>query len=90
MAKNGNGRIRWKHFAFFFHLQKHHQMSLKFQKTNDDTNVQYSENIHKEDSQPQFPENNSDLDTIDTECEETKSQNPAFIDLATIQNQHQR
>ena len=35
-------------------------------KTNDDTNVQYSENIHKEDSQPQLPENNSDID-IDTE-----------------------
>ena len=28
-------------------------------KSNDDTNVQYSENIHKEDSQPQLPENNS-------------------------------
>ena len=32
-------------------------------RTNDDTNVQYFENIHKEDSQPQLPENNSELDT---------------------------
>ena len=52
-------------------------------RTNDDTNVQYSENIQKEDSQPQLPENNSDLDTIHTECEETTSQNPTFISLAT-------
>ena len=40
-------------------------------KSNDDTNVQYSENIHREDSQPQLTENYSFLDTIDTECEET-------------------
>ena len=57
-------------------------MYLKFQ-NNDDTNVQYSENIHKEDSQPQLPENNSDLHTIDTDCEETTSQNPPFINMAT-------
>ena len=52
-------------------------------RNNDDTNVQYSENILKEDSQPQLPENNSDLDKIDTKCEGTTSHNPSFINLAT-------
>ena len=52
-------------------------------RNNDDTNVQYSENIHKEDSLPQLPENNSDLDKIDTQCEGTTSQNPSFINLVT-------
>ena len=83
IGKNGNGRIRWKHFALFFSFAKTSSNVSEIPKTNDDTNVQYSENIHKEDSRPQLPENNSDLDTIDTECEENTSQNPTFINLAT-------
>ena len=67
----------------FFSFAKTSSNVSEIPKTNYDTNVQYSENIHKEDSQPQLPENNSDLDTIDTECEETTSQNPTFINLAT-------
>ena len=58
----------------FFSFAKTSSNVSEIPRTNDDTNVQYSENIHKEDSQPQLPENNSDLDTIHTECEEiTKS-----------------
>jgi len=70
-------------FCPFFSFAKTSSNVSEIPKTNYDTNVQYSENIHKEDSQPQLPENNSDLDTIDTECEETTSQNPSFINLAT-------
>ena len=51
-------------------------------RTNEDTNIKYSENILKEDSQPQFPANNSDLEKIHKECEDTSSQNPTFINLA--------
>jgi len=67
----------------FFSFGKTSSNVPEIPKTNDDTNVQYSGNIHKEDSQPQLPENNSDLDTIDTECEETTLQTPTFISLAT-------
>jgi len=67
----------------FFSFAKTSSNVSEIPKTNDDTNVQYSENIHREDSQPQLPETNSDLDTIDTEREETTSQNPTFINLAT-------
>lgn len=70
-------------FCPFLSFAKTSSNVSEIPKTNDDTNVQYSENIHKEDSQPQLPENNSDLHTIDTECEETTSQNPTFINLAT-------
>ena len=70
VAKNGNGRIRWKHFAFLSFAKTSSNVS-EIPKTNDDTKLQYSENKHKEDSQPQLPEKNSDLHTIDTECEET-------------------
>ena len=83
MAKNGNGRIRWRHFALFFSFAKTSSNVSEIPKTNDDTSVRYSENIHKEDIQPHRPENNSDLDTIDTECEETSSQNQTSISLAT-------
>ena len=83
VAKNGNGRIRLKHFALFFSFAKTSSNVSEIPRTNDNTNVQYSENIHKEDSQPQLPENNSNLDTIHTECEETTSQNPIFINSAT-------
>jgi len=74
-------------FRPFFHLQN---IVSEIPKTNDDTNVQYSENIHKEDSQPQLPENNSDLDTIDTECEETTSQIQLSSIWQELRNQHQR
>ena len=67
---------------FFFPFAKTSSNVSEIPKTNYETNVQYSENIHKEDSQPQLSENNSDLDTIVTEYEET-SQNPTFINLAT-------
>jgi len=68
-------------FCPFFSFAKTSSNVSEIPETNYDTNVQYSENIHKEDSQPQLSENNSDLDTIDTEGE--TSQNPAFINLAT-------
>ena len=70
-------------FCPFLSFAKTSSNASEIPKTNYDTNVRYSENIHKEDSRPQFPENNSDLHTIDTECEETTSQNPTFINLAT-------
>ena len=69
-------------FCPFFSFAKTSSNVSEIPKTNYETNVQYSENIHKEDSQPQLSENNSDLDTIVTEYEET-SQNPTFINLAT-------
>ena len=81
-AKSGNGRIRWKHFALFYHLQKHRQMS-EIPKTNVDTNVQYSENNHKEDSQPR---------TFTQYIQNVKKHHK--IQLSSIwqqlQNQHQR
>ena len=67
----------------FFSFAKTSSNVSEIPRTNDDINVQYSENIHKEDSQPQLPENNLDLHTTDTECEETTSQNPTFINLVT-------
>ena len=69
-------------FALFFSFAKTSSNVSEIPRTNDDTNVQYSENIHKEDSQPQLPVNNSDLHTTDTECEETTPQNQTFINLA--------
>ena len=71
-------------FCPLFFICKNIVKCLRNSKTNVDTNVQYSVNIHREDSQPQLPENNSDLHTIDTECEETTAQNPTFINFATI------
>ena len=50
-AKNDNGRIRWNHFALFS-FAKISSNASEIPRTNDDTNVHYSENIHKEDSQP--------------------------------------
>jgi len=58
-------------FCPFFLICKSLSSVSEIPKTNADTNVQYSENIHKEDSWPQLPETNSDRDTTDTECEET-------------------
>ena len=55
----------------FFSFAKTSSNVSEIPKTNDDTNVQYFENIHREDSRPQLPETNSFLDTIDTEREET-------------------
>ena len=74
VAKNGNGRIRWKHFALFSFAKTSSNVS-EIPKTHDYTNVQYSENTHKEESRPQLPETNSDRDTIYTEREQTTSQN---------------
>ena len=70
-------------FCPFLSFAKTSSNVSEIPKTNDDTNVQYYENINKEDSQPHLPENNSDLHTIDTECEGTTSQHPTFINLAT-------
>jgi len=81
--KNWSGCKKWQKMAMggsdgsilpFFSFAKTSSNISEIPKTNDDTNVQYSENIHK-DSRQQLPETNSDLDTIDTECEQTSSQN---------------
>jgi len=82
-GKNWQWADQMEAFCPSFSFAKTSSNVSEIPKTNYDTNVQYSENIHKEDSQSQLPENNSDLDTIDTECEETTSQNPTFINLAT-------